>query len=297
MQKLDLERAGDFVAMAATLIQIKSKMLLPNHDGDLDEDDDLDPRHSLVSRLLEYQKYQDASFALNERELLGRNIFARGSKTQIKPDEDLEEEIIIDENPLFGLISSYRAVLKAVKKTVHRVAGELKSISQRILELRDRLIVGTKTSYFMLIRDEAVATGLSNENDSKSNGNVLITFLSLLELARMGFVSLFQSQNYEDIHVESLKEIDRNVVSRADGFEEAGNILETTLSASLEITEEDREAVQNDIDTQQEVSVEAFAEVSESEFPDEIEYSLDNKSWSEEAATDEEIAMAEKELV
>lgn len=310
MQKLDLERAGDFVAMAATLIQIKSKMLLPSHEGEIDEDEDgIDPRKDLVNKLLEYQKYQEASFALNERPLLGRDTFFRGAKTQIKPDAEVEDEIIVEDNPLFSLISSYRGVLRAVRKTVHKVAGELKSISQRILELRDRLVVGSKTSYFMLIR-EKIGTdskeGVHQSGQSDKEGNVLITFLSLLELARMGFVSLFQTNNYEDIHVEPLKEVDRDVISRADGFEAAGNELETSLSATLEMTDEDRVSVEQEVEAQQEVSIDAFSEAAEESlegFPTdgEVDFSLANKQWSDETedneiASDDEIIKAEQEM-
>ncbi len=313
MQKLDLERAGDFVAMAATLIQIKSKMLLPSHDGEIDDEDEgMDPRKDLVKKLIEYQKYQEASFALNERSLLGRDTFFRGSKTQIKPDAEVEDEIIVEENPLFSLISSYRGVLRAVRKTVHKVAGELKSISQRILELRDRLVVGSKTSYFMLIREKIGGTVTDEDNGATQNskideeGNVLITFLSLLELARMGFVSLFQSNNYEDIYVDPLKEVDRDVISRADGFEAAGNALETSLSATLEMTDEDRISVEQEVEAQQEVSIDAFSDAAEESlegFPvdGEVDFSLANKQWSEDGldndiASDSDIISAEEEM-
>ncbi len=208
MKKLDLEVAGDFVAMAATLIQIKSKMLLPSHEGEQSEDGEIqDPRKELVQRLVEYQRFQKLSKELYERPLLGRDVYARGERTALDPVT--EGEILVEENPLFALIKSYRLVLKAMKKTVHRVAGELKSISERILEIKEALVVGQRKRFQELMP----------EADKKDPNLVLVTFLSLLELAKIGFVSLFQSEVFEDIHVETKKAIEKDVVSQVEGYE------------------------------------------------------------------------------
>ena len=74
MKKLDLEFAGEFIAMAASLIQIKSKMLLPNYNEDGEEIESEDPRKELVQKLLEYQKYQEAAHQIYQRPLVGRDL-------------------------------------------------------------------------------------------------------------------------------------------------------------------------------------------------------------------------------
>jgi len=207
MKKLDLEMAGEFVAMAATLIQIKSKMLLPSHGGDENEEETLDPRKELVQRLIEYQAFQKLSKELYERPLLGRDVFARGEKTALDPMG--EGEIVTEDNPLFSLIKSYRHVLKSMKKTVHRVASELKSIAERILEIKERLIVGKRRRFSELMDD----------SDKKDPNLVLVTFLSLLELAKIGLISLFQSDAQSEIHVETKKAIESDVVSQVEGYD------------------------------------------------------------------------------
>ena len=205
MRRLDLEVAGEFVSMAATLLHIKSKMLLPNYNEE-GEEVETDPRKELVQKLLEYKKFQELSGDLYKRSLLGRDVFARGERTDV---ESLEEgELILEEKPLFALIAAYRTAVKNMKKTVHRVLGELQSIASRILEMKDLLVVGKRLVFGDLITDKA-----------NPGNQVLVTFLSLLELAKMGFISIFQSESFSDIHIESKRQIDRDIVSQVENYE------------------------------------------------------------------------------
>ena len=205
MRRLDLEVAGEFVAMAATLLHIKSRMLLPSYNEEGEEVVE-DPRKELVQKLLEYKKFQELSVDLYKRPLLGRDVFLRGEREAV---EALEEgELILEENPLFSLISSYRTAVKNMKKTVHKVATELQSIAERILEIRHYLVIGKRVLFGELITDR-----------SAGSNQVLVTFLSLLELAKMGFVSVFQSEPFSDIHIEPKKVIDRDVVSQVESYD------------------------------------------------------------------------------
>lgn len=115
MKELDLEVAGEFVAMAATLLQIKSRLLLPtyNENGEIVETED--PRKELVQRLLEYEKYKEAAKALEGRPWLGRDIWTRGVRESFG---EREEEIILEDNALFSLISMYRRMLRSDRKSV-----------------------------------------------------------------------------------------------------------------------------------------------------------------------------------
>jgi len=205
MRRLDLEVAGEFVAMAATLIHIKSKMLLPNYNEEGEEITE-DPRKELVQKLMEYKKFQELSQQLYKLPLLGRDVFRRGEREEI---ESLEEgELVLEENPLFSLIAAYRLAVKNMKKTVHRVAAQMLSISERIMQIKDKLVVGRRTMFSELITDQ------------EHRGNqVLLTFLSLLELAKIGFVSIFQAEPFSEIHIDAKKAIDREVISQVENYD------------------------------------------------------------------------------
>ena len=208
MKELDLEVAGEFVAMASTLIHIKYRMLLPQYgeNGEIIEQED--PRKELVQKLLEYQKYQEAAKLLYERPLVGRDIWLRGIRESLHPQE---EEIVLEENALFSLISSYRRALRFVKNKVHQVSAKAQSISSRILEIKDRLIMGHKVTMMELVT--------ATEERSRQ---ALITFLSLLELGKMGFVGLYQTEVYSDIWIDLRKPIETDVLSRVEEYDSIG---------------------------------------------------------------------------
>lgn len=205
MKELDLEVAGEFIAMASTLIQIKSKMLLPhyNEEGEIIEAED--PRKELVQKLLEYQKYQEASKLLYERPLVGRDVWLRGSREVL---EQKEEEIVLEENALFSLIATYRKVLRSVKKKIHQVTAKAQSIASRVLEIKDLLRVGNRVTMMDLVT--------ATEERARQ---ALITFLSLLELGKMGFVRLYQSEVYSDIWVDTQKPIETDVLARVEEYD------------------------------------------------------------------------------
>lgn len=227
MKELDLEVAGEFVAMASTLIQIKSKMLLPNYDENGEVIEAEDPRKELVQKLLEYQKYQEAAKLLYERPLVGRDVWLRGTRESIG---EKEEEIILEDNALFSLISSYRRVLRSVKKKVHQVTAKAQSIASRVLELKDRLIVGKRVTLMELV----------NASEERAR-QALITFLSLLELGKMGFVRLYQTEAYADIWIDTQKPIETDVLSRVEEYDSmrADQVAEKMMEDSKKIAAED----------------------------------------------------------
>ncbi len=230
MKELDLETAGDFVAMAATLIQIKSQMLLPqyNENGELLEIED--PRKELVSRLLEYQRFQDAAKQLYAKPLLGRDQWIRGVREELPQDEH-ESDIVIEDGGLFALISHYRRAIRNIKKTVHRVALKAKSVASQIMLIKDRLIVGQQ----VILKDL-----INKAEDFRSE--TLITFLSALELGKMGLVTVFQAEVYGDIYLTAKRTIDASMLERVqeynslDAEQVADQIFEQAQEdASLEV--------------------------------------------------------------
>lgn len=267
MKELDLETAGEFIAMAATLMQIKSRMLLPQYDENGEVIEQEDPRKELVQRLLEYQKYQEAAQALYERPLLGRDVWGRGVRERLDAKED---EIVLEENALFALISAYRSALRSMKKKVHKVAHKAQSIASRIMELKERLLVGTRVTMSEMI------TAVEDRRRQ-----VLITFLSLLELGKMGFVSLYQPDTYQEIYVEALRPIEQDVMNRVEEYDSmnADEIAAGILHENSKVDLADDDFVMPDEKDEEQLSLEEQA-VDESEM-----------------ATDEEILQAERELM
>ncbi len=270
MQELDLDVAGEFVAMASTLIHVKSRMLLPqyNENGEVIEQED--PRKELVQRLLEYQKYQEASKQLYDRPLLGRDVWGRGVREKLEVGK---EEILLEDNALFSLISAYRSALRSIKNKVHRVATKTQSIAGRILEMKDRLLVGQRI---------ALTDLLDVLQDRRKQ--LLITFLSVLELGKMGFVNLYQTENYTEIYIETRKTIETDVLSRVEEYDSmrAEEVASELMSQAQKIDPDEDFAVENEESQQPQLVL-----VDQVEGADEVLVDI---------ASDEEILAAEREI-
>ena len=187
MEELDLDVAGEFVVMAATLIHIKSRMLLPRPDPG-QEDAEEDPREVLVRRLLEHQKYKAAAELLHERETLREAQWLRpdGRVAAIAGDE-YEPELEVD---LFSLLSAFRAVLeRASKRPTVDLPAEQISIEERIHLLLARL-------------SETEACGFEDLFDAAaSKRELIVTFLALLEMIRLRLVRVFQAGQIGPIRI------------------------------------------------------------------------------------------------
>ena len=280
MKQFDLEVAGDFIAMAATLLQIKSKMLLPNYNEEGEEEEADDPRKDLVNRLVEYQKFQELSKQLYERPLLGRDVFRRGKSESIHSDED--GEIILDEGGLFSLIALYRGSIRKMKKAVHKVARKTRSIAGRIMEIKDRLVVGQR----VILRD-LITTA------EEIKAELLITFLSTLEMGKMGLVSVYQSEVYGDIYLTAKREITAESIGRVEEYDSQG----ADEAAENIMDEAEEDIIEERIMAQQEQALE------EQQVEEEAQQNFDNlmetqntTSVAMDVASDEEIEQAEKDL-
>lgn len=222
MREMDLEVAGEFVSMAATLIQIKSQMLLPHYNEQGEAIVTEDPRKELVQKLIEYQRYQEGAQLLAERPWLGRDVFARG----IKEKWEQEPQVEIEENALFGLIASFRGVIRSAEKRVHQVAKKLQSIAGRIKEISDRLTLNVKVPLRSLV---------NFAQDGRQS--LLITFLSSLEMAKMGFVHIFQSDNFEEIYIEAVRSLDDLALSRVEEYDTSSYSPALISNNQIEVSE------------------------------------------------------------
>ena len=187
MQEMNLDVAGEFLIMAATLIHIKSRMLLPRPDP-AQEDPEEDPREALMRRLLEHQKFKAAAELLHERETLRSAQWTRadGPIAEIA-GEAPEPEIVVD---LFSLISAFRAVVERSKQRPQLyLPGEQIAIEDRIEQLLARLSETEACGFEDLFADVQTRTGL------------VVTFLALLEMIRLKLVRVFQSGTIGPIRV------------------------------------------------------------------------------------------------
>jgi segregation and condensation protein A len=187
MQELNLDVAGEFLVMAATLIHIKSRMLLPRPDPS-QEDPEEDPREALVRRLLEHQKFKAAAELLHERETLRSAQWTRpdGPIAQIA-GEAPEPEIEVD---LFSLITAFRSVVERAKQRPKMyLPGEQIPIEERIDQLLARL-------------SETQACGFEDLfADMQSRAGMIVTFLAILEMIRLKLIRVFQSGAMGEIRI------------------------------------------------------------------------------------------------
>ena len=291
MKEFDIEVAGDFIAMASTLIQIKSRMLLPQYDENGEIVETEDPRKELVQKLLEYEKFKEAAKALYERPLLNRDQWARGLREKM---DVVDDEIELEDNALFSLIGSYRKMIKTSLKRIHKVTVKLQSIGNRILEMKDRLIVGRQITMQELYNHSITEV-------KERSRNVLITFLSLLELGKMGYVGLYQTETYGDVYVNPKKTIEGDVLSHVEeyGNINADEVAENLFHKSNILTEEEIENI--DAEPSSFVLQDGGAEAQTEQLSFEQTFAAnlidgDNLSLSEELASDDEILAAEMEI-
>jgi segregation and condensation protein A len=200
MRELNLDVAGEFLVMAAQLAHIKSGMLLPRDERPKAPEAEADPRADLVRRLLEYQRFKEAAQALDALPQLGRDAFARPplpAQYDALVDEPKDPGLqLVDVDPL-DLIRLYDAVLKRQQKlVVHEVLVERISVGARINELVD---IFTDTA---AVRAAAGVAGggaftfaeLVDRFGPRTRRGVIVTFLSILEMARLKLVRLQQDQ-------------------------------------------------------------------------------------------------------
>ena len=189
MQELNLDVAGEFVVMAATLIHIKSKMLLPRPEtasGVGGEDED--PRDALVRRLLAHQTFKAAAELLHERELLRSAQWGRpDERVAAIAGDEYEPEVEVD---LFSLLNAFQGIVQRAK---HRptvvLPAEQMPLEVRIDQLLERL-------------HETEALGFEDLfGDVSDRGGLIVTFLALLEMIRLKLIRVFQSGSFGPIRI------------------------------------------------------------------------------------------------
>ncbi|MCA9711866.1 MAG: segregation/condensation protein A, partial [Myxococcales bacterium] len=196
VQALDLEVAGDYLVMAATLAYLKSRELVPQQPQDEVEDgeseDGPDPREQLILRLLEYQKFKDAAERLDQRPISGRDTFSRGQEVELPPFDAGLAPIT-----LFRLAEAYSRVLERARiHKSHEVVLESISVAARMEQLTTVLIERARFDF------EALFLERSWSSEAELRGMLVVTLMSILELVRMGIATVHQPEGTDTIMVE-----------------------------------------------------------------------------------------------
>jgi segregation and condensation protein A len=182
MKNLNLDVAGEFLLMAATLLHIKSRLLLPQAQEDEPEEEEEDPRAELVRRLLEYQKYKDAAVSLDSMPLLGREVYARRFPS---PDLAEPEESGFEAVGLYDLVEAFRSILReAPPESFHEIDADQLSVTDRVSGILTLLESRESLSFRELF------TGRPDRSE------VVVTFLAMLELVRLKLVRLMQNSRF-----------------------------------------------------------------------------------------------------
>ena len=179
MKAMNVEFAGDFIVMASTLAQIKSRMLLPVHEGDEEEEED--PRLELTRPLLEYLQMKSVADQLIERNLLGEKTFVRNSSRDDFLTGQDDEFIKIG---LFELIDAFQKILDRIPED-HRVEMTTDEIS-----VRDKI-----SQIADILETRGSITFLELFSDNPDRREVIITFLAILEMVKLTLIRLVQNLN------------------------------------------------------------------------------------------------------
>lgn len=189
MKMLDLEIVGEFLVMAATLLQIKSRMLLPPDPVEVQEEE-VDPRDELVRRLQEYKIFKEVAGQLRDKELDRQNFYSRQIDEEERKGLREEAQEVYFEANLFDLINAFTKTLQRFKEeTVYRVTEEEFTVEQKIHEVLHRLLKAP-----MVLLTDFFAT-------AKSKIEAIVVFMAILELIRLKEIKVVQKRLFADIEV------------------------------------------------------------------------------------------------
>jgi segregation and condensation protein A len=208
-REMDLDIGAEFVFMAATLIHIKSRMLLPTDpalkkDGEKDED----PREELVQRLLEHQRFKDAAEMLQQKRMIEENVWSNPQMKQFVADDD-DPGLAVS---LFDLVKAFGEILERVKsRPIYEVRDEEISVSDMVNHVR-RLLAETKRDKPLFI--------LQLMEKQRSRRAMICLFLAVLEMVKMHAVEILQKDLFGEIALGKGERFDESAVVAADQIEE-----------------------------------------------------------------------------
>ena len=186
IHQLDIEQASDFILMAATLLRIKSQMMLPREELGLNDEGEEDPKAELVRRLLEYQQFKDIADWLGVRKNERRDVFLRRQG----PDDGVGEPAQLRPVSLFDLLAMYKHVLDTVPENlVHQIVEEEVSVAECIDYLLAVLARNSRISFIDLLQ-------------GRDRQALIATFVGILELLKAQRVRVQQARPFDEIWIE-----------------------------------------------------------------------------------------------
>jgi segregation and condensation protein A len=189
-KELKIDVAGEFVVMAANLIYLKSRSLLPLDQQPPEEDaEEDDPRWDLIRQLIEYKKFKEAAVQLHDRALEQERIFTRGGGSSA-----IDAPLPLHEVGIFQLIHAFQEVIKRVeaREDLQEIFGERFSVSDKIEKILERVSNGTPVRFSELF------------GQIVSRIEIVVTFLALLELIRLNQVRALQAKMFDEIEIAAI---------------------------------------------------------------------------------------------
>jgi segregation and condensation protein A len=193
MKMLDLDVAGEFIEMVATLMLIKVRMLLPRIASGEDEEIE-DPRAQLVAQLLEYQRFKEVSGDFEKLENERRRYFSRAVPEDIRNKRNSNGDKLLDDVSLFDLLTAFKRALDSIPKvTVHQVNVVKVTMEQQVKFVFDKL---GKRSYMLF---SELTKSVKNKIE------LIVTFMAILDLIRLQFLSAKQTDNFGEIRMVAIQ--------------------------------------------------------------------------------------------
>ncbi|MBI5555727.1 MAG: segregation/condensation protein A [Elusimicrobia bacterium] len=185
LKMLNLEIAGEFLVMAATLLQIKSRKLLPVAVKEDEAPEELDPYQELVRQLLDYKRFKEVAKALEIKEIEQQKVFTRPAQ---KMERIGDEEYIIEAS-LFDLLDAFKNVLKASNTMVREIIQEEVRIEERVRIIREKLTEKESLTFEEIFTPESTRM------------EMVVTFLAMLELIKMKEIRILQTRLFDKIRI------------------------------------------------------------------------------------------------
>lgn len=202
MEKEDLGTMSEFMVMAATLLDIKCKMLLPKETNDEGEEED--PREELVQKLLEYKMYKYMSYKLKDYMDNAAGVFFRAPDLPgevLKYREPVDPAELLEGLTLQKLNSIYQSILKRQESRIDPIRSKFGTIEKEEVSLSDKML--SMKTYATQHRKFSFRQLLTKQS---SRVQVIVTFLSILELMKMGYIHICQEELFDDIQVDVVQD-------------------------------------------------------------------------------------------
>ncbi|MGE5861938.1 MAG: segregation and condensation protein A [Ignavibacteria bacterium] len=193
IKMLDLEAAGDFILMASTLMHIKVRMLLPREVDEKGEE--IDPRAELVKALLEYKRYKEMSEELNFLESSQRKLNYRGNYSADEKESPPDFETLLKNVSIYDLAKAFKKIIEGIENVpVHEIVKVNVTIDEQIEYILKKIEAGGKVHFLELVLE------------MKEKIRIVVTFVALLELVKMGKIGIIASHKFNDFYLMRLSD-------------------------------------------------------------------------------------------